>query len=92
MPSLKKYFIDLDLNMKHTLNSYLRSIGKDPTNIWKQMEDSIKTVYYTKEKQMLRITANHKSTRFSTLDLSQNLKLKNIFINFLKEFLRNGSF
>lgn len=75
----------MNLNMKHTLNSYLRSIGKDPTDIWKQMEDSIKTVYYTKEEQMLRITANHKSTRFTALDLSQsqNLKLKN-FNQFFK--------
>jgi len=63
MPSLKKYFIGLNLNMKQTLNSYLRELGKDPTKIWKQMEDSIKTVYYTTEEQMLRVSGNHKSSR-----------------------------
>ena len=63
MPSLRKYFIDLNLNMFETFNAYLRSLGKDPTFVWNQIEDSIRTVYFTKEEQMLRLTANYKTTR-----------------------------
>lgn len=63
MPSLKKYFNDLNLNMKETLNAYVRSLGKDPKLIWKQIEESIKTVYISKEEQMLRISSNFPSTR-----------------------------
>ena len=66
MPSLRKYFIDLNLNMKETFNAYLRSLGKDPNFVWKQIEDSIKTVYYAKEEQMLKLTENFETTRFST--------------------------
>ena len=64
MPSLQKYFIDLNLNMKETFNSYLKTIGKDPNLVWNQIEDSIRTVYLTKEEQMLRLTAHFKTTRF----------------------------
>ncbi|XP_054169103.1 probable tubulin polyglutamylase ttll-15 [Oppia nitens] len=63
MPSLRKYFIDLNMNMKESFNGYLRSLKKDPTFVWKQIEDSIKTVYYTKEEQMLQLTAAFLSTR-----------------------------
>ncbi|CAG2118952.1 unnamed protein product, partial [Medioppia subpectinata] len=63
MPSLRKYFIDLNLNMKESFNAYLRSLGKDPNFVWKQIEDSIKTVYYAKEEQMLRLTDTFETTR-----------------------------
>ena len=78
MPSLQKYFIELNLNMKETFNAYMRSVGKDPNFVWKQIEDSIKTVYYTKEEQMLRLTASYPSTRFLNIVIKLSFYKKEI--------------
>ena len=52
MPSLRKYYTDTDLNMKETLNAYLRSIGQDPQRIWQQIEECISSVFVDKEPHM----------------------------------------
>lgn len=56
MPSLSKYFSELNFNMKQTLNIYLRSIGKDPQVIWNKMEEAISNVYREKEAPMGRLS------------------------------------
>ena len=56
MPSLKKYFVDLNYNMKQTLNLYLASIGKKPEEMWKKIENAISNVYIEKEEMMTKLT------------------------------------
>ena len=90
MPSLKKYFLDLNHNMKQTLNLYLTSIGKDPQKIWKKMEDAISNVYIEKEKQMYKLTKERFSTtRYFKIILKTNQINLVIFslIYFLDTFL-----
>ncbi|KAJ6225163.1 hypothetical protein RDWZM_003708 [Blomia tropicalis] len=64
MPSLKPYFIDLNMNTKQSFNGYIRNVlGKDPATIWSQMEESIKTIFYTKQDQMIKYTEMFPSGR-----------------------------
>jgi tubulin polyglutamylase TTLL6 len=56
MPSLKKYFVDLNYNMKQTLNLYLASIGKKPEEMWEKIENAISNVYIEKEEMMTKLT------------------------------------
>ena len=56
MPSLQKHFVSFNLHKKESLNSYLRSEGKDPTKVCKQIEEAIMTVYVVKEAMMVNLT------------------------------------
>lgn len=69
MPSLQKAFISLNSNMKETFNSYLRSLGKDPRFVWRQIEDAISTVYIEKEDLMMKLT----NTMFTNSRLEEQL-------------------
>lgn len=53
---MKKYFVDASMNMKQTLNAYLRSLGKDPDKVWMQIEDSIRSVYVAKHDMMNKMS------------------------------------
>src|SRR5690606_10045427 len=45
IPSLNRYYTGLNTNMKAAFNAYIRhELGKDPTPVWQQMEESIKTI------------------------------------------------
>lgn len=48
MPSLEKYFTMANMNRKDALNAYLRSLGKDPSRIWSQIDESIRSAYMAK--------------------------------------------
>ena len=63
MPSLKKYFVDGTLNFRKTFDTYLRSIGKDPSAMWTKIEDSIRSVYIEKHAMMERMGRMYGSTR-----------------------------
>lgn len=63
IPSLKKYFVDAQMNMKETLNAYIRSLGKDPNKIWEQIEDSIRSVYVAKHALMDKMSPAFGSSR-----------------------------
>lgn len=56
MPSLLRYYIGTNLSMKQTLNSYLKRLNKDGQQIWGQIEDTIKSVYKSKEHHLARMT------------------------------------
>ena len=56
IPDLKRYYVDANMNMKEALNAYLRYKKLDPDKMWNQIEQSIKSVYIAKEKQMDRLT------------------------------------
>ncbi|KAK5647638.1 hypothetical protein RI129_002530 [Pyrocoelia pectoralis] len=53
VPGLKHYYKTLGYGMAVSLNAYLRSKGKDPSVIWKQIEDSIRIVALAKEKNLV---------------------------------------
>uniref|UniRef100_T1L481 Tubulin--tyrosine ligase-like protein 9 n=1 Tax=Tetranychus urticae TaxID=32264 RepID=T1L481_TETUR len=57
MPSLSKYFTELNYNMKQTLNIYLKSIGKDPEMMWNRIEEAITNVYKEKDASMARLSS-----------------------------------
>ena len=53
---MKRYYIDANMNMKEALNSYLRYKKLDPDKMWSKIEQSIKSVYINKERQMNRLS------------------------------------
>lgn len=55
MPSLIRYYIGTNLSMKQTLNTYLKRFNKDGDNIWKQIDETIRTVYKSKEHHLARM-------------------------------------
>uniref|UniRef100_A0A914XPX0 Uncharacterized protein n=1 Tax=Plectus sambesii TaxID=2011161 RepID=A0A914XPX0_9BILA len=61
MPSLSKYFTDLDMNFRESLNSYVRSVGKDPERIWSQIRETIRQVFQAKQKEIQLLIDNYKS-------------------------------
>lgn len=63
IPTLQKYFVDAGMNMKETLNAYLRSLGKDPDFVWSQIEDSIRSVYVAKYDLMNKMSMAFGSSR-----------------------------
>jgi tubulin monoglycylase TTLL15 len=56
VPSLLRYYIGTNLSMKQTLNAYLKRLNKDGQQIWKQIDDTIKSVYKSKEHHLARMT------------------------------------
>uniref|UniRef100_A0A914EPV4 Uncharacterized protein n=1 Tax=Acrobeloides nanus TaxID=290746 RepID=A0A914EPV4_9BILA len=63
MPSLKRYYNDLNLNFKETFNAYLKSIRKDPTEIWSQIEEIIRQVFESQNLNMKTSTQGYKNKR-----------------------------
>ncbi|ENN78250.1 hypothetical protein HUJ04_004358 [Dendroctonus ponderosae] len=49
VPAVDYYYNQLGFGMRESLNAYLRSQGRDPSVIWTQIEDSIRTVLIAKE-------------------------------------------
>lgn len=65
IPSLAKYYVDLNMNMKASLNAYVKlNLGRDPAQIWSDIEESIKTVYYNNEANMLEMASAYPNIRF----------------------------
>lgn len=63
VPDFKYYFETLGMGMKESLNTYLRTLGKDPTTIWEQIEDSIRTVLLAKEQDIVNVANKFSSKR-----------------------------
>ncbi|CAH0550539.1 unnamed protein product [Brassicogethes aeneus] len=61
LPDLDYYFNQLGFGMKESLNAYLRSRGKNPSVIWEQIEDAIRTIILDKEKHIADILQRFKS-------------------------------
>lgn len=49
VPALDYYYNKLGFGMRESLNAFLRAQGKDPSVIWDQIEDSIRTVVLARE-------------------------------------------
>uniref|UniRef100_A0AAG5CRG4 Tubulin polyglutamylase ttll-15 n=1 Tax=Anopheles atroparvus TaxID=41427 RepID=A0AAG5CRG4_ANOAO len=49
VPSLKQYYAKHGFGMKDSFDAYIRSTGKDPSVIWEQVEDAIRTLILKKE-------------------------------------------
>lgn len=52
---LTNYYNNLGFGMKESLNTYLRSKGKDPDTIWEQIEDAIRIVCLSKEPKIASV-------------------------------------
>lgn len=64
MPSLMPYFVGLRMNMKQALNAYIHyRLVKDPSSVWTQMEESIRTIYYMMEEKMTHLTDMYDTKR-----------------------------
>ena len=44
VPTLARLYSDLGFTFKETLNSHIRSLGKDPQKLWSDIEDVIRFV------------------------------------------------
>lgn len=55
VPALSYYYNELKFGMKESLNAYLRVKGKQPEQIWNQIEDSIRTMILAKESKILEV-------------------------------------
>ncbi len=45
VPTLARLYSDLGFTFKETLNSHIRSLGKDPQKLWNDIEDVIRQVF-----------------------------------------------
>lgn len=52
---MKYYYKNLGFGMKESLNAFLRSQNKDPSTIWNQIEEAIRTVVLAKEPLILEV-------------------------------------
>lgn len=60
---MSKYFVDASMNFRHSLDAYLRSIGKDPREMWSKIEDSIRSVYLAKHPMMDKMARMYDTPR-----------------------------
>lgn len=80
VPSLVKYYNKFHANMKGAFDAYVRDQGKNPLQVWEQVEDIIRQTIQSKEKHIADILKNYKTRNFFELmrfDLiiDENLKV-----------------
>ncbi|XP_066262671.1 probable tubulin polyglutamylase ttll-15 [Euwallacea similis] len=63
IPALDYYYNKLGFGMRESLNAHLRRQGKDPSVIWSQIEDSIRTVMLAKESLIADVLKRYKHKR-----------------------------
>lgn len=63
MPSLHKYYSELGYSMKESLNAHIRSQGKDSKKVWFKINEAIQTVYFEKERDLIRSGTKYESLR-----------------------------
>ncbi|XP_078593588.1 putative tubulin polyglutamylase ttll-15 isoform X2 [Branchiostoma floridae x Branchiostoma japonicum] len=65
MPSLMDTYNRLQYSHKDTWNQYVRSIGKDPSGVWRDIKTSLREVYLSKEPLFIEQLRNYnfKSSR-----------------------------
>ncbi|KAH7730506.1 CRE-TTLL-15 protein [Aphelenchoides avenae] len=68
--SLGKYYVDLGLNFRQTLDAYLRAVGKDPEVVWNQVRQIVDKVFITQSQHMRKITDAY-SSKSSFFELSR---------------------
>ena len=60
MPTLAKIYSDLGYTFKETLNTYIRSLGRDPEReVWQEAYKTIKNVYRAKEHAFTNAIKNY---------------------------------
>ncbi|KAF4521880.1 hypothetical protein B566_EDAN008402 [Ephemera danica] len=62
VPALKVY-TDLGYSRLDAFDAHIRDIGKDPRDIWRQVDDAISAVYLKKEKLFSDLVAKYRSRR-----------------------------
>ncbi|XP_046687090.1 probable tubulin polyglutamylase ttll-15 [Homalodisca vitripennis] len=63
VPSLKKLYTELGYSMRDSFNAYVRSLGKDPSKIWLQVEEAIRAVCLAKESAISKVLSTLPSHR-----------------------------
>ncbi|KAI1302332.1 Tubulin polyglutamylase TTLL6 [Halotydeus destructor] len=63
IPSIRKYFVDSNMNMKRAFDAYMRSVGKDVDGMWSRIEDSIRSVYLAKHGVMDKVVHAYGNNR-----------------------------
>ncbi|KAJ8979645.1 hypothetical protein NQ317_001352 [Molorchus minor] len=63
VPALDYYYNKLGLSMRDSLNTYLQEQGRDPSVIWEQIEDSIRTIVLAKEPLILNVLKSSFSSK-----------------------------
>ncbi|ODN04837.1 Tubulin polyglutamylase TTLL6 [Orchesella cincta] len=56
VPDLEKYYNDLGFGMRDSFDAWYASKGKSPESVWAQVESAIRTIYLSKETQLIEST------------------------------------
>lgn len=60
MPSLSKYYEQLNYTMRHSLDAYVRSKGMHPEKIWSGVRETIRQVMMVKAREMQPLVTSYK--------------------------------
>lgn len=63
VPSLSQYYNSQRHGMKDSFDLYMRSKGRDPQRIWRQIAESIRLMMYEKERHLVDILKRYRSKR-----------------------------
>ena len=63
VPTMAKIYSDMGYSFRETLNTHIRSLGKDPDDVWGQMYDVIRNVYTLKEPLFRKALSNYPHKR-----------------------------
>lgn len=63
VPSLSQYYNNQRHGMKVSFDLYMRSKGRDPQRVWRQIEESIRLMMYEKERHLVDILKRYRSKR-----------------------------
>lgn len=53
VPDLEKYYNDLGFGMRDSFDAWYASTGKSPESVWSQVESAIRTIYLSKESNLM---------------------------------------
>lgn len=74
LPELEPFFTRFGYGMKESFDGYMKSIGRDPTTIWQQVEEAIRTAILAKERHIVEAVSDRRE---------ESGEAKNIISNFI---------
>jgi len=63
VPSLKRYYQDMGFGMKQSFNAYLKSINRNPDEVWQQVDEALRSLLLSRETALLTATSKFPSSR-----------------------------
>lgn len=69
VPSLAPFYNGLGFGMKDSFDAYIRSKNRDPSEIWLQVEEAIRSIILIKEKHIINAVSQFNSKSFDKIYL-----------------------